>query len=56
MYPIEEKYWELVGDNIYYIYALSDGTCQVGAKAAALLGLNDTECKFEVAREENAYI
>ena len=39
-----------------YIYALSDGTCQVGAKAAALLGLNDTECKFEVAREENAYL
>ena len=53
---IEEKYWELVGDHKFKVDVQSDGTCQAGAKAAALLGLNDKDCKLELAKEENAYL
>ena len=53
---IEAKYQKLVGDYIFIIDILSDGTCQAGAKAAVLLCLDDKECKLELAREENSYL
>ena len=53
---IEEKYWELVGENRFKVDTKSDGTCQVGAKVTALIGVQDQETKLLLAKEENKYL
>ena len=53
---IEEKYWDLVGENRFKIDVKSDGTCQAGAKVAALIGITDQETKLELAKAENKYL
>ena len=49
---IEEKYWDLVGENGFKIDVKSDGTCQAGAKVAALIGITDQETNLSLQKQK----
>ena len=53
---LEEKYWNLVGENRFKVGTISDGTYQADANSAALLCFKDPEVKRQVVEEENKYL
>ena len=53
---LEKKYWNLVKEHNYKVDTTSDGTCQAGAKTAALIAIQDSDAKMQLAKQENQYL